>query len=65
MYRKTALAGLGLALAASLAPLSSASASCHADLSAIGGSSCQSLCPGIVVRVVNDALGTPFINCVA
>ena len=65
MRRKIALTVLGLATAASFAPLHSASAVCGPDLSSVGGPSCPNLCPGIVVRVVNDALGRPFLACFA
>lgn len=62
MRRTIALTAAGLATAAALAPLPSASASCT-DLSSIGGPKCANLCPGLVVRVVNDALDYPLLNC--
>jgi hypothetical protein len=63
--RKIALAGVGLAAVASLAPLPAASAVCGPDLSAVGGPSCPNLCPGLVVRVVNDVVGDGFLACLA
>lgn len=65
MRRKIALAGAGLAAVASLAPLPAASAVCGPDLSRIGGPSCPSLCPGVVVRVVNEVAGDGFLACFA
>ena len=65
MRQKIALSIFGLAIAASLAPLHTASAVCGPDLSAVGGPSCPNLCPGIVVATVNDVVGSPFIACAA
>lgn len=48
MRKKLVLTLAGFAVAASLAPLAGASASCGPDLSAIGGPSCPSLCPRVL-----------------
>ena len=62
MRKKIAFAGLGLAAAATFAPLTAASASCT-DLSAVGGPSCASLCPGAVVTLVNKLTQPGFLAC--
>jgi hypothetical protein len=63
--RKIALTILGLATAASVAPLSSASAVCGPDLSWAGGPSCPSLCPAVVGRVADEVFYPGFLSCFA
>lgn len=53
MRKKLALTLAGLAAAAAVAPIASASASC-VNLSAIGGSRCASLCPKVVTVNCTD-----------
>lgn len=63
MRRKIALAGIGLAAAASFAPLQSASAVCWPDLSSVGGPSCPNLChaPASII----NRLGVIDVQCLA
>lgn len=65
MRRKIALTVLGLATAASIAPISSASAVCGPDLSWAGGPSCPSLCPAVVTRIADKVFYPGFISCLA
>lgn len=65
MRRKIALTVLGLATAASLAPVTSALAVCGPDLSWVGGPSCPNLCPGIVLDVTDKVFYPGFISCFA
>lgn len=65
MRRKIALTILGLATAASLAPLSPASAVCGPDMSWIGGPSCPNACLGVVGEVVDRVFYPGFITCAA
>lgn len=69
MRRTIALTIGGLAVAATLAPLSSASAVCGPDLSPVGGPSCPSLCPtgpyALADRAVDDALPDMTSQCLA
>ena len=63
MRKKIALAIAGLATAATLAPLQSASASCYPDLSWIGGPSCPNLCPGILIELTDRYVNDGFLRC--
>ena len=65
MRKKIALAGLGVAVAATFAPLSTASAVCWPDLSPVGGPSCPSLCPGILIELTDRYVSDGFIRCAA
>lgn len=69
MRRTLALAVSGLALAASVAPIQSASAVCMADLSSVGGPRCFNPCMAVLGtydtadRATNDRLPEHSMNC--
>ena len=64
MRRSLAFAGIGLAVAASFAPVQSASAVCWPDLSSVGGPSCPNVCQP-VAGLVNRITGQPTLMCLA